>query len=513
LTTLESRTEFLRAQLQELYGLQCIPMWGTPRNLERKTYGGKAAKFAEALGTPFMPWQRYVADVVLEVDPYTGLLAYREVLLMVPRQSGKTTLELAVMAWRASAWPRQNILYSAQTRNDARKKWEEDHVPALLGAPSIAKRIRQVVMANGRESIKFHNRSTWGIVSNTEKAGHGPTLDMGLIDEGFSHEDDRMEQAFSPAMITRPQPQTWLVSTAGTAKSLFLNDKRELGREVIESGEPSRMAVFDWTGAASAKEKYDRTDRRVWRRTMPALGHTITEEDVAATLASMQKNLLGFDRAFLNITRLEVVEDDPNVPSDVWPDLVDEDSRPGTDIALAIDVTPSRDYASISSASLRPDGKMHLELIDHRSGTDWVAGRAAELVTKYNAVGLALDLAGPAGSLLIPLEKLGIRRPEDPAKPKRRQLAIPTVQQVAAACADFTDAARNDLLRHADAVPLNVAVAGARSRPLGDGGYGWGRKSSGIDISPLVATTLARWVFETRAHLVKDDYDPLSNIW
>lgn len=513
MTTLESRTEALRVQLQELYGLQCIPMWGTPRNLERKTYGGKAAKFAEAMGTPFMPWQRYVADVVLEVDPYTGLLAYRHVLLMVPRQSGKTTLELAIMAWRASAWPKQNIVYAAQTRNAAREKWEEEHVPTLLAAPSIAKRINKVVLTNGREAIKFLNRSRWGITSNTETAGHGPTLDMGMIDEAFSHEDNRMEAAFSPAMITRPQPQQWIVSTAGTIKSEFLNGKREMAREIIESGASSRIAAFDWTAAASAEEKFDRTDRRVWRRTMPALGHTITEDNIQAELESMANTPTEFDRAYLNITKLELVEADPNVPSDVWPDLFDEDSRPGPDIALAIDVTPSRDYASISSASLRPDGRMHLELIDHHSGTDWVAGRAAELVEKYNAVGLALDLAGPAGSLLIPLEKYGIKRPEDANKPKRRQLAIPTVQQVAAACADFTDAARQGLLRHAGAVPLNVAVAGARSRPLGDGGYGWGRKSSGIDISPLVATTLARWMFETRAHLVKNDYDPLKNIW
>ncbi|MGH7358528.1 MAG: LAGLIDADG family homing endonuclease, partial [Candidatus Rokuibacteriota bacterium] len=44
---------------------------------------------AERVGLPLMPWQRLVADVGGEIDPATGLPAYREVILTVPRQSGK----------------------------------------------------------------------------------------------------------------------------------------------------------------------------------------------------------------------------------------------------------------------------------------------------------------------------------------------------------------------------------------------------------------------------------------
>jgi hypothetical protein len=89
------------------------------------------AVIAEQLGTPFMPWQRQVADVAMEVDPATGLLAYREVVLTTPRQSGKTTLELGVLVHRCRTWARSRVLYSAQDRIHARSKWEDDHVAAL----------------------------------------------------------------------------------------------------------------------------------------------------------------------------------------------------------------------------------------------------------------------------------------------------------------------------------------------------------------------------------------------
>lgn len=574
MTTPESRTEALREQLSRLYGLECVPAWGTPRNEERKTYGGKVAAFAKALGTPFMPWQRYVSDVALEVDPHTGLLAYRHVLLMVPRQSGKTTLQQAIMAWRACAWPRQGIVYTAQTRNLAREKWEEEHVEALRASPMIWKRVKRVVTANGREHIKFHNRSRWGISANTKKSGHGPTLDMAMIDEAFAQTDNRLEAAFSPAMITRLQPQLWIVSTAGDDDSEFLNLKRELAREIIESGQPAKMCAFDWT--AEGLDRYDRTDRKVWRLVMPALGHTQTEDAVQAELESMAKDPAGFDRAYLNVTAREVAETDENVPSKEWPDLVDLGSRRGEHVALAVDITPDRRWACIAVYSVREDGLEHVEVVDHREGTNWLKDRLKQLRDRHDPIAIAIDSKGPGGALLLELEedakKLelagkpgGLSRPEKPDEPKRGDLAVPTATEVAAACAAFTDACRppkpepvdeldqlaSELvaklmapddyeapdvvdgelvevlgdepiedeqlpvlgtIRHLDQLPLNLALANAVSRKLGDA-YAWGRRASTGDISPLVAVTLARWAYRARLALVVKTYDPLNNIW
>src|SRR5215217_7263151 len=117
----------MTALLQPNLVFDCPPRWASPRSPDRQTLGPRVAEVADLLGTPLMPWQRHVADVALELDPETGLLAYREVILTVPRQSGKTTLLLAVMTHRALGFgQRQRVLYTAQTRNDARKKWEDE---------------------------------------------------------------------------------------------------------------------------------------------------------------------------------------------------------------------------------------------------------------------------------------------------------------------------------------------------------------------------------------------------
>src|SRR5690349_4715593 len=82
-------TEFAE-DLYERYGLTCPPRWGTPRHPEVDSLGPAAWRVMEKLGFPPMPWQKYVLDVALEIDPATGVFAHREVGLSVPRQQGKT---------------------------------------------------------------------------------------------------------------------------------------------------------------------------------------------------------------------------------------------------------------------------------------------------------------------------------------------------------------------------------------------------------------------------------------
>ena len=43
------------------------------------------AKVAALMGQPFMPWQRYVADVAHEIDPATGWWAFDKILITVQR--------------------------------------------------------------------------------------------------------------------------------------------------------------------------------------------------------------------------------------------------------------------------------------------------------------------------------------------------------------------------------------------------------------------------------------------
>jgi|GEM_PF-403788 len=503
--------------LYERYGLTCPPRWGTPRHPDRPSLGPKLWKVMAKLGAPPMPWQKYVSDVALEIDPETGLFAHREVGLSVSRQQGKTELCLGAQVHRALAWPRQNIVYAAQTRGMARQRWEDEFWEKI--SSSDLARLARIRKSNGNEAILWPGkRSKMGITANTEKAGHGPPLDLGFIDEAFAHEDDRLEQAFSPAMLTRAMAQLWWASAGGTTKSTWLNKKREAGRALIEAlfaalavdlaAVRPRAAYFEWF----APEDMDRSDPATWRATLPALGHTVTEAIIQAELEKMDP--AEFDRAYLNRTRKPTPPTDPNVPKVKWPALVDAKSKPVADsVALAIDVAQDRKHAAISAASLRADGKVHLEVVAHRAGTDWVVPAVARLHQLWKPVAVAVASSGaPAGSLIDDLIAAGIDVPEDKEHPMRGDLAVMRAGDITEACGQLADAMNQGTVRHLDQVPLTAAVNGARTRRNGDA-WTLDRTASLVDISPLCAATFARWALIIRGPHVLEDYDPLDSIY
>lgn len=299
----------------------CPPRFGTKRNPDRPTLGPKVAKVAARLGKPFMPWQRYVADVVLEIDPDTGRLVYSKWGLTVPRQSGKSTFVEAKFVHRCSATgffgARQHVVYTAQTRLKAREKWEEDYAADLESSPAFKNRIR-VHKGNGNEHIRFANGSKFGLEASTEKAGHGSTLDEAYLDEAFSHNDYRLEQAFGPAMITRANKQLAWLSTAGWLDgSLYMREQVDIGRTGVSEGRQRGYAYFEW----SAPEDADPGDEAVWWQCMPALGRTITVEAIRAEYqqALDSGRLNEFRRAYLNQWVPRDVDDDWLVISqDAW---------------------------------------------------------------------------------------------------------------------------------------------------------------------------------------------------
>jgi len=147
------------------------------------------------------------------------------------------------------------------------------------------------------------------------------------------------------------------------------------------------------------------------------------------------------------------------------------------------------------------DGLEHGELVDHRPGVGWVAGRVAELVERWRPAALVVDPAGPAGALTD-----DVRR-----ELAGRGLVVEIVEvsgrQYAQGCGHLFDAVCGDVpsFRHRGQDALGVAVDGASKRPLGDA-WAWSRKSSTVDISPLVALTLARWGLVARQQVT-------SGVW
>lgn len=427
------------------------------------------------LGVSAMPWQRRVLDVACELDPLTGLPAYREVVFSTPRQSGKSILLLGLAVHRAllaqqmlAEGKPQRIAYSAQTGNDARRKMLEDWLP-MLEASDFRHGIRKVRMAAGSETVLFAGGSMLQPIASTASAGHGRTVDLGIIDEAFNDVDDRREQSIIPAMVTVQSAQMYVTSTAGTDSSLYFRRKTDVGRLAVEAGTTQTLAYFEW----SAPDELDLDDEDAWFDFMPALGLTQSVESIRHAKLTMLPD--EFARAFGN--RWTTV-DAHVIPWEAWLACRNPGAVPEGSLHFALDVNPERSSASIVVAS---DGApIPVEVVDIDAGLTWVADRLLGLRDRHGAGSVILDGAGPAGTLVPDLERAGL------------PIRVLGFAEMARACSAFFDRVVSGELAVKPHARLDDAVAAARKRMRGDA-FVWARRDTTADISPLVAASLAVW--------------------
>jgi hypothetical protein len=466
----------------------CPPAWGTRRRKGWPSWGPKVGEIQKRMtGRPFMPHQQHILDVALEVDPATGELWYRDITVTLPRQNGKTEITLPRVVWRAESahllGGRQHMLYTAQTGTAAKAKWEKQFVEDLDAAAVMGGRYRVVRQPN-HERIRFKSGSTFGPIAPTATAGHGDTLDDGTLDEAFAQKDDRVEQAWEPAMNTRHQSQFWTPSTAGksTTESPYLWSRVAAGRALCEVPDPeSRSAHFEW----ACDPDLDIEDPETWWSFMPALGYTIRPATIMHRLKKMmadpEEGLPGFRRAYGNQWSDQYDDAQWIVPKLSWLHCTDGESMRSGPPALAIDIAPDRSRASVGYAAARPDGLPMVEVVKHGAGSDWLVGEAVALAKAKGATCVVLDGAGPAHNKLDQLT---------------RELAglCPVVEldgpQMADAWSDMYDAVFTEQVRHKGQSVVADALKYAEQIAVGDR-WKAGRKKSDGDITAVEVLTMA----------------------
>ena len=492
-------------------GISCPPRFGTRRSPERATLGPAVGLVAAVLGKPLMEWQQYVADILLEIDPVTGELVYDEWILTVPRQSGKSTLVLAKATHRCTAsgffGAGQTIAYVAQTKMKSVEKFERDYGAALLASQRFGRGPHRVKVRTGNNKIdvRFANGSVFGVEATTERAGHGPTLDEAYVDEAFSQVDNRTEDAFGPAMVTRVNKQLGIVSTAGWLDaSPYLLEKVRLGRELVADDVRRGTACFEW----SAPDDADPGDENVWLACMPALHrpecpprcteHTLRMATIRSEYEKAVRSgkLSNFCRAYLNQWKKKPREGEETALGN-WAACsraVLASSLPAL-AGLAVSVTADRSATALGACGFIDDDRpLVMPIADIADPDD--AARAAARISMAHSIPVVVYVGGSSGEAMVTaIEDAGgtverVRFPE-----------------YAAACAGIYDHVRRGTLAHPDDPALNEAVLGARWRKASDKRV-FGRKESESEIASLEAVTLALYGAERHA-----SYDLLASIY
>lgn len=462
-----------------------------------QTFGPDVAEVCELAGFAPDADQRMMLDGIFGVDEHGKSVAF-ETAVIACRQNIKTGLfKQCVLGWLFATNVRL-IVWSAHefaTSSEAFRDIDE----LIASDKSFRRKIKSVITGNGKESIELVSGARLIFKTRTKGGGRGLTGSKVILDEGFALQPMHMG-ALLPTMSTQPDPQVLYGSSAGLAESGVLRGVRDRGRA---GGDPS-LAYFEWCAPDPAEvcelgelcphtlntEGCGCDDPANWAKANPALGRRIEVSFIAKERRALPPEEFGRERMGWWD---EPVERTAPLTVDKWNERVDLESEMLDPVAFGFDVSPGHKSAAISVTGDREDGKGHGETIEHENGTHWVVKRLVELAQKWNPCAVVLDPAGPAGAFVKELNKRGF---VDEPREGQWKLVLTGAREYAQACGSLVKDVNDDLFKHRGQRSLNQAVEGLRIRPLADA-YAWSRKDSTVDISPLVALTMARIGFAT----------------
>lgn len=455
--------------------------------------GAEAVALAASAGLELDPWQAFVLDQSLG-ERGDGKWAAFEVGLIVARQNGKGTVLEARELAGLFLFGEQLILHSAhefKTASDAFRRIRgliEDH-------PKFSRRVKQIRTANGSEMIELKTGQRLRFVARSKGSGRGFTADLIILDEAYNLGDQEMA-ALLPTLSARPNPQVWYASTAGDTDSVQLGRVRERG---IKGTDPD-LAFFEWSVDDAG---YDPADPRCWAQANPALGIRLSAEYMRREHSALAPEAFARERLTVGTYPTDALDAWAVIARDTWMALADPQSQAEDPVAFAVEVAqvaPYRKVAAIAAAGFRSDGRVHVEVIDHRDGTDWVAARLAELWRRHRPCAVVIDPSSHAGALIEDVARAGV---EVVPQFKARDAAM--------ACGQFRDLVTACALAHLNQPMLNASLGGAATRPLADAAA-WDRKNAAVDLSPLVACSLAAWGAAKFGQSRRPPYDLLRSV-
>lgn len=417
-------------------------------------FGRRVEAVAEYLGTPLMPWQKQVAAVGTQVDPRDpGAWKYPMVVVSVPRQAGKTALLRALMVDRMLAYNNHEVLMTAQTGKDARKRWKQV-IKALDAEKKISSfKIRE---SQGSERLEYLRRGSFiSPFAPTPKSVHGDSLHMVSIDEAWAFDQDAglaLEAAINPTQLTIVDSQLWIVSTKGTGNSAYLNGLIQKGREAV--GNPDAdIAYFEWSADPTLVAENPYSEEAISFH--PALGITQTPAKImklasAGTLASWKRGILNLDE--------EAAGGIVVIPLEIWERLSENHPKPPThpaSIKIAFDIAADGSGATIAAAWKDEDG-LHAGIMDTRPGTAWLRPRLLELYAR-GYYSFAADDSGSNRTVL-----------QDLLEQSTIQVKTLTTREYATACQTLIDRVKAGEITHDGALPVMEQIPNLVATPIGN---------------------------------------------
>jgi hypothetical protein len=454
--------------------------------------GNEAVEFARRIGLTLDPEQELVLRDSLGIRE-DGRWQTREIGLHVPRQNGKGEILIARQLFGLFELGERKVIHTAHEF-----KTSADHfnriVAVIEDSPELMGQVKRkhtgmligFRYSHGEESITLQDGRKIEFRTRTKSGMRGfQGVDLLMLDEAMIISESQHSSSLPTIRASKAPrgPQVWYT---GSAVDQEMHDHGVVWSRVRErgiAGEDPELAYFEWSLDFEHHDDVPDSvadDPSYWQQVNFAMAHgRILEEHMAWERRAMSDR--GFKVELLGVGDPPATDgsSDVLISQEHWAAVCDPDEVMVDPVCVSFDISPERN-SSILAAGRSETGKWMVEVVASNAGTGWLQGRLEELYRNHEIAEVVCDGFGPAAAIANRMDEAGI-----------------TVKRLDSgdygkACGFFVDAVGERTLRHIGQEPLDAAIRGAKARPLVDR-WAWSRTKSTVNISPLVAATLALW--------------------
>jgi hypothetical protein len=378
------------------------------------SYGYAVIHFAAVvLRQPLDPWQQWLVIHLGELHPDGDRPRFRQVLVIVARQNGKTHLcKVLALFWLFVE--KHPLVFGTSTDLEQAKEAWEAAVTLAEDTEELADRMpprpRHKRIGNGQQTLLTSHGSRYKIGASNSKGGRGKTIPRQIGDELREQRTWEAYAAASYAMNACRDAQLVFITNMGDARSVVLNALRKDALAAVESGERDvDLGLFEW----SARPGSHPTDVEAHAAANPQYGRRMDRDVVVKQARRVARP--GADpedlAAFLTeVLCLPVDQLDPAVNPEAYAACLDPaplDLAARGRLAAVVDVSLDQQHATLAVAALLEDGRTRGEIVAAWSGPQALAECQRDLpawVKRIRPRAVGWLPSGPAATLATTLK-------------------------------------------------------------------------------------------------------------
>lgn len=426
-------------------------------------------------------WQedllRRITEVCPEGHPRAGQLRYRQALVSMPRQQGKSELAAALGIWGLLRKRGALVIGIASSAEQSRIIYERTQ-QIIRGTPALLKRFEALTDTRG---LRAKDGGRYELKASKSAALQGLPIDLGIVDEVHL-----VKAALWADLLngTGSRPDCLIIgtTTAGDDSSELLKHLYALA----DSGEAGETyGYFIWEAPEAQIPEDDAELGALLLASNPALtSGRVPLDNVIADVRSMPPS----DATRYRLNRF-VATSDTYVGVGDWNScrLDDAPEIPRRGVVFAVDRSPDWSYATVTASWRLDDGRTWTEVVASLTHPSPAA-----------LVEVAADLVGRYAPRAVVVDGYSLKSVGGELKLRGAPVTMASLADVAAASALFYANVVQKKLAHPGDPLLSVQLPGCRRRNVsGSESFRVARASGSMSIDAVMSTILGAYFAET----------------